>query len=83
MQLIDAVVHIQNQPKVDETQAQLLLEESESIRSSESDSDMNQDANQDEELMSVSMTGTFESPMHQSGTQTGTDSPPECNSILM
>ena len=76
VQPIDAVVHVQNQPKVDETQARLLLEKSESIRSSDSDSDMNQDANQDEELMSVSMTGTFESPTRQSRTQTGTDSPP-------
>ena len=76
MQPIDAVVHVQNQPKVDKTQARLLLEKSESIRSSDSDSDMNQDVNQDEELMSVSMTGTFESPTRQSRTQTGTDSPP-------
>ena len=81
VQPIDAVVHVvQNQPKVDETQARLLLEKSESIRSSDSDSDMNQDinqdVNQDEELMSVSMTGTFESPTRQNRGQTGTDSPP-------
>ena len=77
VQPIDAVVHVvQNQPKVDETQARLLLEKSESIRSSDSDSDMNQDINQDEELMSVSMTGTFDSPTRQNRGQTGTDSPP-------
>ena len=77
VQPIDAVVHVvQNQPKVDETQARLLLEKSESIRSSDSDSDINQDVNQDEELMSVSMTGTFDSPTRQNRGQTGTDSPP-------
>ena len=70
MQHIDAVVR--NQPKVDETQARLLLEKSESIRSSDSDSDVNQD----EDLMSVSMTGTFDSPTRHTREQTGIDSPP-------
>ena len=71
MQPIDAVVQVRNQPKVDETQARLLLEKSESIRSSESDSD----ANQDEELRSVSMTGTFDSPTRHMREQSGTNSP--------
>ena len=85
MQPIDAVVHVSNQPKVDETQARMLLEKSESIRSSDSDSDTNQDANQDvnqdEELMSVSMTGPFDSPTRQIRSQTGTDSPPASGKI--
>ena len=38
-QPIDAVVEIQNEPKVDETRARLLLEKAESMRSSDSDSD--------------------------------------------